>query len=160
MIPTKQTILHDPLNGKHGNCLSAVLASLLHLSIDEVPIFSKPYPLWQQELNLWLRQYGLAYLQLGGFDEWCKVYAIEGCYCEVAGNTTRSIDVLHACVGVDGVQIFDPHPDNTGIVDVQSSGVFIALEPWRMLQPVAQEVVVNPIASGLDRDTSGMIGQP
>ena len=26
MTPTKQTVLHDPANGLHGNCLSAVLA--------------------------------------------------------------------------------------------------------------------------------------
>ena len=38
MIPTTQTILHDPDNGKIGNCLSAVLASLLHLPIELVPL--------------------------------------------------------------------------------------------------------------------------
>ncbi len=42
MKPTKQTVLHDPANGKHGNCLSAVLASLLHLPI-EAMIFSSQW---------------------------------------------------------------------------------------------------------------------
>lgn len=55
MKPTKQTVLHDPANGKHGNCLSAVLASLLHLPIEDVPVFSEPHPKWQQDLNEWLR---------------------------------------------------------------------------------------------------------
>ena len=133
MKPTKQTVLHDPANGKHGNCLSAVLASLLHLPIEDVPVFSEPHPKWQQDLNEWLRPFGLAYLQIGRFDEWCAEVGVKGCHHEVAGPTKRSNDVLHACVGVDGVPVFDPHPDDTGLTEVQSSGVFIALEPWRVL---------------------------
>ncbi len=132
MIPTKQTVLHDPANGKHGNCLSAVLSSLLHVPISEVPVFSAPHPQWQRELNSWLRQFGLAYLQIGTFDEWCNEVGIVGCHHEIAGPTRRSNDVLHACVGVDGVVVFDVHPDATGLTEVQSSGVFIALEPWRL----------------------------
>lgn len=132
MQNVKQTILHDPENDKHGNCFSAVLASLLHVPIDDVPVFSAPYPKWQQEVNAWLRQFGLAYIQIGGFDEWCAEIGISGCHHEIAGPTLRSNDVLHACVAVDGVSVFDPHPDDTGLTEAQAHGVFIALEPWRM----------------------------
>lgn len=133
MKPTKQTVLHDPANGKHGNCLSAVLASLLHLPIEDVPVFTSPYPKWQQELNAWLRPHGLAYVQMGMFAEWCKEYGITGCYSELGGKTSRSNDVSHACVGVDGAVVFDPHPDDTGLTEIEAAGVFIALEPWRHL---------------------------
>lgn len=133
MNPTKQTVLHDPANGKHGNCFSAVLASLLHLPIEDVPVFSSPAPKWQQELNAWLRPFGLAYMQIGTFDEWCADLNISGCYCEVGGKTNRHADVSHACVGRDGMPILDPHPDDTGLTEVEASGVFIVLEPWRLL---------------------------
>ena len=36
----KQTIEHDPESGNWGNCFSAVLASLLDIPIEDVPVFS------------------------------------------------------------------------------------------------------------------------
>ena len=132
MIPTKQTVLHDPDNGKHGNCFSAILASLLHLSISEVPLFTDPST-WINDLNSWLRQYGLAYLMIDDFDCHITAYGFEGMWHEISGNTDRSSEVLHACVAKDGKLIFDPHPDNTGLSKTTSYGIFIALEPWRMV---------------------------
>ena len=35
----KQTIEHDPESGNWGNCFSAVLASLLDIPIEDVPVF-------------------------------------------------------------------------------------------------------------------------
>lgn len=129
MIPTKQTILHDPENGQHGNCLSAVLASLLHLPIDEVPVF-KDTATWRRDLNAWLRPFGLAYLELQAGGAWMADFGIEGLHHEVYGPTQRGGDVLHACVGVDGAMVFDPHPDGTGLVAHDGLSVFIALRPW------------------------------
>ena len=39
MKPVFQTIRHDPENGKYGDCFRAAIASLLELSIEEVPHF-------------------------------------------------------------------------------------------------------------------------
>ena len=133
MIPIKQTILHDPANGQYGNCLSAVLASLLHLPIETIPVFSDPER-WEPDLNEWLRPYGLAYVPLAVPDGWFSSRNIVGCYHEICGPTLRSADVLHAMVGIDGVPVHDPHPDNTGITKVDSIGVFIALMPWAFAQ--------------------------
>lgn len=133
MIPVHQTIMHDPANGKNGNCLSAVIASLLHIPIEEIPVFYAPHPEWQRKLNAWLKPYGLAYIQLGMFDEYCAEIGITGCHHEIGGPTSRSDDVLHACVAVDGQFVFDPMPNGKGLTEIQSSGVFIALEPWKML---------------------------
>ena len=131
MNPVKQTVLHDPEKGKHGNCLSAVLASLLHLPIEDVPVFSAPYPEWQNQLNEWLRPFGLAYIQVGDFAKWCNDFGIRGCHHELGGSSPRNTDISHACVGVDGDLVFDPHPDNSGLANIEASGIFIALEPWR-----------------------------
>jgi len=38
--------------------------------------------------------------------------------------------VAHAVVGKDGSPIFDPHPDNSGLSSIESSGIFLALRPW------------------------------
>lgn len=131
MIPTKQTTLHDPANGKHGDCMSAVIASLLHLPIEQVPLFINPGT-WVRDLNAFLRPYGLAYLTIEDARNWLEQAGIEGCYHEVGGATQRSSEVMHACVGVDGIPLFDPHPDNTGLTTVVASGLFIALRPWEV----------------------------
>lgn len=129
MIKTKQTILHDPENGKHGNCFSAVLASLLHIDIDTVPVFKNPQT-WHTELNVWLRQYGLAYMAVNGFEGYASDNGIEGLWHETAGATSRSNDVLHACVSKDCKVVFDPHPDGSGLKNIEKHGVFISLNPW------------------------------
>ncbi len=132
MIPTTQTVLHDPDNGKHGNCLSAVLASLLHYPIDDVPLFINP-DTWVKDLNAWLRPKGLAYLQMSLPEGYMERSGVEGCYHEISGESPRSNDVWHACVGLDGVVTFDPHPDNTGIKPTEVvAGLFVALRPWEV----------------------------
>ncbi len=138
MIEVKQTVLHDPANGQHGNCLSAVLASLLHVPIEAVPVFSEPG--WQRELNQWLSQFGLAYLDVLDFGEFAAALGISGCYTGISGNTQRSADVLHACVALDGRAVFDPHPDNTGLTKVNACGLFIALRPWEAASRATSDV--------------------
>jgi hypothetical protein len=132
MIPTKQTILHDPANDKHGNCLSATLASLLHPPIDGVPVFNHPET-WVKDLNAWLRPYGLAFCMVEAFERQVDAYGISGLWHEVSGNTSRSADVYHSCVAKDAELVFDPHPDNSGLTKISCHGFFIALEPWRMV---------------------------
>jgi hypothetical protein len=132
MKPVQQTILHDPENGKIGNCLSAVLASLLHLPITMIPVFSNEET-WVRDLNAWLRPYGLAYMMIDDFEAWCDTYGVEGCFHELAGNTNRFADQLHAVVAMDGKEIYDPHPSQAGLTRIDASGIFIALRPWELL---------------------------
>ena len=132
MIPTKQTVIHDPANGLHGNCLSAVLASLLHIPIDGIPLFANPST-WVKDLNEWLQPFGLAYCMVADFERHIDVYGIHGLWHEISGNTRRSKDVYHAVVAKDGEVVFDPHPDNTGLTKISCHGFFIALEPWRVV---------------------------
>lgn len=142
MIKTKQTILHDPANGKHGNCFSAVLASLLHIDISTVPVFKNPQT-WRTELNVWLRQFGLAYMSVKGFDEYASDNGIEGLWHETAGTTNRGNDVLHACVSKDCKVVFDPHPDGSGLANIEEHGVFITLEPWRCKRKSGEQIVAE-----------------
>lgn len=133
MISTKQTILHDPSSGQHGNCLSAVLASLLHLPIETVPVFSDPDH-WVKDLNVWLRPHGLAYLSFPDptFNLTLSNFGIKGLMHEIGGMSTRWKDVGHSCVAEDGQVVFDPHPSNDGLnAGIESSGILVALEPWK-----------------------------
>jgi len=129
MIPTDQTILHDPANGVHGNCFSAVLASLLHLPVESVPVFVGRF--WQAEVNAWLRPMGLAYVEISTNPDWCAANDIRGMHHELAGVSPRNAEVLHATVAVDGEMVHDPHPDRSGLGEGERTfGLLIALRPW------------------------------
>lgn len=149
MIPVQQTILHDPSKGQHGNCLSAVLASLLHLDIAYIPVFGEET--WVQDLNAWLRPHGLAYFLVSGFPEYVKYFGIQGCYHEIAVASTRHVDTDHAIVAVDGVPVFDPHPDGDSLGQpVKLAGLFVALEPWKVSEAhrstaINTQTTVEPI---------------
>ena len=61
-------------------------------------------------------------------------------YHEIAGHSPRFPDVTHACIGLDGETIFDPHPDETGLTDFHSIGFFVVLKPWEMVEAAAAKL--------------------
>jgi len=132
MLPVKQTILHDPENGKFGNCLSAVIASLLHLPINDVPVFSDPEN-WILDLNNWLDQYNLMYILISNPEELKATYKPFNFYHEISGGSPIFADVGHSCVGKDMEVLFDPHPDVNdaqGLPETNSVGIFALKQPW------------------------------
>ena len=133
MIEVNQKRLHDPANGVTGDCFSAVLASLLHMDIDDVPLFVDPET-WCKDLNAWLRPHGMAFIMFSpDFFDTMPIYGVTGIYHDISGISPRFPDDRHACVGLDGKLIFDPHPTKLGLPKIESHGLFVCLEPWRMV---------------------------
>ena len=121
----KQTIEHDPEKGNWGNCFSAVLASLLDIPIEDVPVFSGDG--WLLSVNEFLRDYDLAFMYIDNLPEALKAYGIAGLWHEVSGETGRN--TFHSCVAHDGQLVFDPHKSNAGLTATTDYGVFVALNP-------------------------------
>jgi len=102
MRPVDQTTygIHD------GNCFSACLASILEISIEDVPLFLGPY--WDDFLP-WLADRGLS-ASLYRRDELVPHgFAIAG------GPSQRFAGRMHACVAYNGIVIHDPHPSRDGL---------------------------------------------
>lgn len=133
MIEVTQTKMHIP-GEQSGNCLSAVLASLLHIDIESVPVFEGNGVYWLTQLNTWLRQYGLAFMYIHDNAEDFDDTGIQGMHHMLAGNTNRFARVRHGVVARDGRMIFDVHPSRTGLTDGVVSGVFVSLEPWKVAE--------------------------
>lgn len=115
-----------------GDCMSATLASLLHLSIDNVPVFKGED--WFTDINVWLKQFGLAYVILHEFKDYAANNGISDCYHTVCGPSISGT-ANHMCVGKDGELIFDPYDSTTTILkSVETCGVFIMLEPHLALE--------------------------
>ena len=134
MIPVEQTKLHAPANGVIGDCFSATLASLLHLPIEDIPLFAA-MDAWQIELNKWLDKYGLTFLLMDyGDGQWIKDCGLSDTYGEVSGPSPRFPDEFHATVGFGGQCIFDPHPEGKGVLAQKYVGYFICKYPWKMVE--------------------------
>lgn len=104
--------------GKEGNCLEACIASLLEIDISSIPCYKKDN--WNILLNGWLmKNYNCYLLPLG----------IKGCldaFREIMGDTIyiasgySSRGLFHATLWQNDKMIFDPHPSNEGIKEIET----------------------------------------
>lgn len=131
MKPVDQTLMQDLERGVVGNCYAACLASVLDLSIDQVPHFvalqgpDQPGagPIWWIEARRWLR--GERAIDIAMFDITpehptpCSMYAGEPADWQLYGigcvQSPRG-DFLHAVVvNLDGDIVHDPHPSRASM---------------------------------------------
>lgn len=145
MIPVTQTSFYDPdapPEEQRGNCLTAVVASLLELPIEAVPDFVQDHVdhlgsadtpraqasewYWWTHLNRFLTEHGqrMHYLRNveapqphpsreDGFPD-----PEPGEFYTVSGISPRDSRIHHIVIYRDGVMVWDPHPDRTGLTEV------------------------------------------
>lgn len=94
-----------------GDCASAVVATILGLQLDDVPVFVQAGSGWWFWLEEWLRRRGLRIRTITKREELPegRLY--------VAGDGGRGFS--HACVwegGPTGRVVWDPHPTRAGLV--------------------------------------------
>lgn len=124
MIPVDQTNFYDPEKGTRGNCQQAATASLLGLTLDEVPNFmEQPQGFWQ---SFWefIASRGLVLIELSGarhFDVYHLAY----------GPSPRGVS--HAVVYRYGALAHDPHPSRAGLLSVETTVLIVPadLAAWR-----------------------------
>lgn len=120
MTPATQAVLHDPENGKVGDCFRATIASLLDMPTEAVPHFIEdglPGPGWQQRLNAWLAQFDLAFIEfmagdVAGMKAHMKEIGFDA-FTALCGPSPRFVDSLHSVVGHCLDVVHDPHPDRS-----------------------------------------------
>lgn len=127
--PVTQTRFYDPdapPDRQRGNCLSAVVASLMHLPIEAVPNFvqedvdSDGEKNWWQSFWYFVHEHGHHVVLLRDdsqprspfpLPEPAEPYA-------VSGVSPRDPLVHHIVIYQDGRMVHDPHPDRTGLVSL------------------------------------------
>jgi hypothetical protein len=119
MSQITQSILHDEIDGRYGNCLQAAVASLLDFNLSDVPHFAQydnaDYPwLWYDALVGWAYQRGM-YVEL--YDE-PQLMTPNGKQCLLGGESPRGVQ--HVCVGFDHIVTWDPHPSRSGLKLINS----------------------------------------
>lgn len=128
MIAVDQTTFGSP----HGDCLPACLASILHLSIADVPRICEAGEGWLARLADWLRPRGLAPLLLAGGPP----PNLGDTLCIVSGASPRG-PWLHATVWRGRHMVHDPHPSRAGLESVVDTLVLVPLDPRVALQEVS-----------------------
>ena len=118
MIPIQQTILHTETT--KGNCLQAAIASILELSLEEVPVFEGDS--WYLQLMHWLEDCYEIELARWDYEVQFKGYYL------VTGQSPRG-NFKHIVVYKNGKMIHDPHPDKTGLVEIESVWLLVRLNP-------------------------------
>jgi len=121
MIPIDQTKLHS--ESQKGNCLAASLASILELSIDEIPDFDGER--WFFEMEDWLLNKGFELIR------WTYFIHLTS-YSLVMGKSPRG-NFTHLVVYQNGELVHDPHPSRQGLENVQEVWALLPLNPaiWK-----------------------------
>lgn len=132
--PVEQAILHDPDNGKYGDCYPACIASVLGIGLDEIPHFydaDRRLKDAQEMIDDFFKGRGLSVCTIS-FGKakvrdvlgYCGLHLSNTLYVMSAGSPRFSetedgnLISRHAVVGCGGHLIHDPHPDKTFVVDV------------------------------------------
>lgn len=136
MTPVHQTRFYEPdapPDQQRGNCLTAVVASLLDLPIEAVPNFVQddvdhsnddPDWNWWTRLHRFIREHGHEMRYLRPVDSpTCPEGSPfpdpePGEFYAVVGISPRDPAIHHIVIHRDGQMVHDPHPDGTGLTEV------------------------------------------
>jgi hypothetical protein len=112
MIPVDQDRFHDASTGSRGNCVQACVASILGLSLADIPNFAdaKDGPSQHLALESWMSDRGIELLLMPGN------YVPDAFYLGI-GPGPRGC--YHMVVMRDGSLAHDPHPSRAGLLDVE-----------------------------------------
>ncbi len=124
MDPVMQTQFWDPKappEKQRGNCLTAVVASLLELPIEAVPNFVQDHvdtdgvKDWWHEMHAFVAEHGheFKYIRVSPESSWPEPEPGE--FYTVTGVSPRDPAIHHIVIYRDGKMVHDPHPDGTGI---------------------------------------------
>lgn len=124
MTPTRQTIFVKDHPKGRGNCQSAAMASVLDLPLNEVIDTTsdevREAGFWPP-IHDWLKVRGLKMVHVEP-DDPCLL----GRYSIGVGPSPRG-PFFHAIVCKNGRMVFDPHPSDDGVLQIELHDVFVPL---------------------------------
>lgn len=127
VTPVDQLVLRDPTSGVRGDCLRAVIASLLDLPPSVVPHFLADADADGrsdgQHVAAFLAPLGLAWIDPYVTDDLETRVALWAGHHAMMGPGPRGC--WHAVVGYRGTVVHDPHPSRAGLTLVKRYGFLV-----------------------------------
>lgn len=123
-----QTTFFDPSVDEHGNCTEAAVASILGVSLEDVPNFrelglKEGVSFWIA-IRSWLKSVGFNLITFDGERIWDGLYL-------ASGPSPRR--VAHMIVMENGVMKHDPHPSREGIYKIDACYLIVPLDPSKSM---------------------------
>lgn len=115
---------------EQGNCFQASLASILELSLSDVPHFVGLWPDddWVNRVDEWLlNHFGLYLLYVTPTNAQNEPLVPFGFH--LMGGPERASGIPHSVVGYQGMMIHDPNPVSLGLREVESLGLLVSAYP-------------------------------
>ena len=130
MIPLKQRYRHYPENGIWGDCQRASMASILELSLDDVPHFGDNGPDEKEFWRLvteWVKTRGLILLDIPFTNDLDSILTMMAAklpdnHYLLSGLSRTGVN--HVVVARGGSVVHDPSLDDSGIVGPCSDGYY------------------------------------
>lgn len=149
MKPVDQTTFGHP----GGNCFSACIASLLEMSIEDVPYFMES-PDWHSVFREWLHPLGFDAMIFGLLDAEGKPLGLRarpmGLHI-LSGQSPRSSGKnvwYHSVIARRELVVHDPHPSRAGLLsDLDVTLLF----PLDVLRPRMSVGPLRPLARAVPR---------
>ena len=120
MIKVYQTLTVE--NDQQGNCMNAVIASILEMPLRNVAqILPKDKGDWTARWRVWLAEHGYR-LSLFNKNNPPKGYSIVSVYTDRVypeGHLKAGIKISHSCVAFNGIIVHDPYPLPSETYDIQ-----------------------------------------
>lgn len=126
MTPQDQEFINIP-GQQYGDCMRACVASLLDLSIADVPHFLRdadgdPGKFWHGVYDF-IEARGWEYVPARQAHDGAMCQDLDG-YHIIGGPSPRGGGLLHAVVGRHGQVVFDPHPSKAGLAGTRDEWDF------------------------------------
>lgn len=119
MTPQDQEFTHQPEIGQHGDCQRAVIASLLDLSISEVPHFAQlangDSDRFYELLQNYLFKKGYVLVSVKAEKDMTIFGHYANNYHFISGPSASTPGCHHVVVGINGHFVFDPNPNTNGL---------------------------------------------
>lgn len=130
MIPVRQTIFVADHPKRRGNCMSACLASILELPLDQTIDTTtdevREVVGYHESIRLWLADRGLKFHTVVPAEGEEEAAELVGVYSICSGGSPRG-SFSHAVVCKNGRLVFDPHPSDDGLTDMRYHEVIVPL---------------------------------
>lgn len=121
-----------------GLSFKKCLAVALRMQESDIPEFDANPAIGHCQLNKWLRQFNLVLLSCtDSLAHWEQGNGVSGLMHISQGVSARAGEAIHNCLYEDGVLVYDPHPDDTGLITVVYNSVLLCLDPGRFVHALA-----------------------
>ena len=139
-------VMQTDFTFENGNCGEACVASILEIKLSDIPPLHNPNDpkdghTYCKNMRKFLFKFGLSYVDISMNEGHDPKDFFKDCWVLATGPSPRATEDWHkhGVVWRNGKVIHDPHPDGTGLKEIEMYGLFVKLDPSKEIRKVEVE---------------------